>query len=176
MENNVSNAAYDRSLTGEAAFKACAGEIARTWREQRPTVLVVGLEGPLGAGKTTWVRGMLEGLGHQTRVPSPTYTLLEQYDLDELTIVHLDLYRLPESGAPESEKAGEFEALGVRDWLACRGTWLLVEWPERSPQLTARCDVTINFEFTAAEERGVSLLARSALGEAVLKGLQTDSS
>ena len=136
--------------------------------------MLVGLEGPLGAGKTTWVRGMLEGLGHRGRVPSPTYTLLEHYELGGITLVHIDLYRLPEEPA-SARQALELEAIGLNDWLARPDAWLLVEWPRRSAQLTLRCDVLVEFEITGATERRVSVTPRSPVGTALLADLGPDS-
>lgn len=80
---------------------------------------IIFLHGDLGAGKTTLVRGLLRALGHAGRVPSPTYTLVEPYEIGPLSLKHLDLYRIAD---PE-----ELEYLGVRE-LA--GT-VLIEWPER---------------------------------------------
>lgn len=97
--------------------------------------LIVGLRGDLGSGKTTWVRAMLRGLGYGQRVPSPTYTLLEQYACAGLTVLHLDLYRL--------DGDADLEHLGVRDWLADPASWMLLEWPERAPHLLAHCDLRI---------------------------------
>ena len=71
-----------------------AGKVAARARARKRWPLVVGLRGELGAGKTTWVRALLRGLGYAGRVPSPTYTLLEHYPVGRLTVVHLDLYRL----------------------------------------------------------------------------------
>jgi tRNA threonylcarbamoyladenosine biosynthesis protein TsaE len=99
---------------------------------------------------------MLRGLGYGGRVPSPTYTLLEQYLLAGLTIVHLDLYRL--SGDEELEN------LGLRDWLAEANTWLLIEWPERAPQLAARCDLSIEFTDAGGQARSVAFHATTAAG------------
>jgi tRNA threonylcarbamoyladenosine biosynthesis protein TsaE len=125
-------------LDSEDALKGLAGTIGRAWAAA-PGVgaLLVGLEGDLGAGKTTWVRGMLEGLGYTGRVPSPTYTLLEHYTFDGLDVVHVDLYRLG-AGEADPDARGEVEALGLRDWLDRDRCWLLVEWPRRSPELIDR--------------------------------------
>lgn len=83
---------------------------------------VVMLSGDLGAGKTTLVRGMLRGVGFEGRVKSPSYGLVETYDVAGLEIHHLDLYRL---GEPE-----ELDFVGIEDLLG-RDSVLLIEWPER---------------------------------------------
>ena len=82
----------------------------------------VTLAGDLGAGKTTLVRAALRALGHQGAVRSPTYTLIESYSLESLTVHHLDCYRL---GGDD-----ELDALGFRDLLG-DGQAVLLEWPER---------------------------------------------
>lgn len=80
------------------------------------------LQGALGAGKTTFVRGLLNGYGYHGIVRSPTYTLVETYDMEHLMICHIDLYRL---------SLGMLESIGIRDYLD--GHYLcLIEWPERA--------------------------------------------
>lgn len=95
---------------------------------------LVTLAGPLGAGKTTFVRGFLRALGYTGRVPSPTYTLVEPYAIDGRRVVHLDLYRLAH---PD-----ELEYLGFRDLLG-ESSIVLVEWPERAADALGGADFEI---------------------------------
>ena len=83
---------------------------------------VVALSGPLGAGKTTLVRGVLAALGHAGEVPSPTFAIVQPYDSTSLPIAHADLYRI--------EDPAELEELGLDDQLFDGA--LLVEWPVRA--------------------------------------------
>lgn len=171
-ESGLSPSRVSLSPATEAEFRRLAGVIARTWHERCRTSLLIGLTGDLGAGKTTWVRGMLEGLGYQGRVPSPTYTLLEHYALHALDVVHLDLYRLGGLHGDADER-GELEALGLRDWLARDRCWILVEWPERSSGLLARCDVLFRFKLGGlAEGRQIDVCGRSRAGVDLVTGLQ----
>lgn len=143
-------------LRSEQAVAELAASFARGLRAARVWPLALGLRGDLGSGKTTWVRAMLRGLGYTGRVPSPTYTLLEQYACDGVSVVHLDLYRL--------RGDAELENLGLRDWLEEPMRWVVVEWPERAPRLAARCDLTLELAITAAGGRRLTAQAASRLG------------
>jgi tRNA threonylcarbamoyladenosine biosynthesis protein TsaE len=151
-------------LDSEQAFAELASRCARALHAAGAWPLVLGLRGDLGSGKTTWARAMLQGLGFRGRVPSPTYTLLEQYVCDGLTIVHLDLYRL--------RGDEELEHLGLRDWLAEPLCWIVVEWPERAPRLAERCDLTFEFAVTPAGGRRVAAGAGTVLGIEALTAIR----
>lgn len=154
-------------LGSEQALSERAAELARALRAARAWPLVLGLTGDLGSGKTTWVRAMLRGLGYSSRVPSPTYTLLEQYRCGELTVVHLDLYRLRGSE--------ELEHLGLRDWLAEEQCWIAVEWPERAPELAERCDWLIELAVTSETARRVVMHARTPAGIEALSSVRQEA-
>ena len=150
-------------LLSESSLKAYATEMARILSRQESAPLLIGLEGELGSGKTTWVRAMLRGAGFEGQVPSPTYALVEPYHLDELTIAHLDLYRLT--------CREDLDNLGIRDWFSQDRTWLLIEWPDRVPALKIRCDVLIQLKFVESSGRFISLVGQTHRGRAIVKTL-----
>ena len=124
--------AGDLWLANEAATLTLGAQLATL-----PCPQVVYLHGDLGAGKTTLVRGALRALGYEGAVRSPTYTLLERYELDGQVIVHFDLYRLAD---PE-----ELHALGLRELLE-EAAMLFFEWPERGEGLLPPATLTLRFD------------------------------
>lgn len=99
---------------------------------------IIYLEGELGAGKTTLVRGFVRALGYLGLVKSPTYTLIESYELDSLHVYHMDLYRLT--------NPTELQAIGLSDYLTSHSI-CLIEWPEKAEKLLPkpnwRCTIEI---------------------------------
>ncbi len=114
------------------------------------------LQGELGAGKSTLARSMIRALGHEGNVPSPTYTLVEPYALGEMSVYHVDLYRIA--------AASELEFLG---WSDLRDGLLLIEWPERVEGLNGQGDVLIELSYEGdgrqAELTGISKRGRVTL-------------
>jgi len=108
---------------------------------------LIFLHGELGAGKTTFVRGYLQGLGYEGAVKSPTYTLIEPYDIAGRRLLHLDIYRLADPI--------ELENIGVRDDLGQDAT-LLVEWAERAHGYLGLPDLDIYLEY-AGDSRQIRI-------------------
>jgi tRNA threonylcarbamoyladenosine biosynthesis protein TsaE len=123
--------------------------------------LVIYLRGDLGAGKTTLVRALLKSLGYQGRVKSPTYTLLEQYQVKGLHLRHFDLYRF--------QNESEWETAGFNDEFDGRNIFL-IEWPERAAGLLAPADVEIFFDILT-DGRNIRLHANTDTGRECLNNL-----
>lgn len=127
---------------------------ARLARRTRPGV-VYHLSGPLAAGKTTLVRGFLRELGWHGVVKSPTFALVETYDLGAFTVHHFDLYRIA--------AAAEIEFLGMRDFLE-GGAVCLIEWPERAGDRLPEPDLRIAIELIPSRGRRLRLEPVGAMG------------
>ncbi len=146
-------------LADEAATISLGKDIARGLRGGT----VVFLRGHLGAGKTTLSRGILQGFGHSGAVKSPTYTLVEPYDLKPWQLFHFDLYRL---GDPE-----ELEYMGIRDYFSDQ-TIALIEWDERGAGMLPSPDLIITL--TAKDGgRELSFEACSEMANALVSSLES---
>ena len=123
----------------------------------------IELHGDLGAGKTTLVRHLLRALGVTGRIKSPTYAVVEPYELPDFNVWHFDFYRFSDPR--------EWEDAGFRDIFASPGL-KLAEWPEKAGALLPRADLAIHLEAQSDESRRVTLTAQTATGEILLQGVQ----
>lgn len=132
-------------ILSQPGLERQASALAQRAAAESPANLLLGLAGPMGAGKSTFARAFLRGLGHRGRVPSPTYTLLEPYETSVSRVLHLDLYRI----AGDDEVSG----LGLEDWLSVPPVWMLIEWPDRAPRLADQLDLRLELEIVGGERR-----------------------
>ncbi len=119
---------------------------AELWRIL-PKKCLVFLKGNLGAGKTTLTRAVLKAAGHKGAVKSPTYTLVEEYDISGSKVFHFDLYRVQD---PE-----ELEWIGIRDYLA-QQSLCFIEWAELGKGFLPKPDIELSIE-VEGEGRTISL-------------------
>ncbi len=124
---------------------------------------LITLSGDLGTGKTTLSRGIVQSFGHTGAVKSPTYTLVEPYDLDTMRIFHFDLYRLED---PE-----ELEFIGLWDYLN-EDALVLIEWPEKAFGVLPPADLALTL---ALKDRGRTITweAHTPAGEQIAARLAT---
>ncbi|MEQ1776526.1 MAG: tRNA (adenosine(37)-N6)-threonylcarbamoyltransferase complex ATPase subunit type 1 TsaE [Burkholderiales bacterium] len=149
---------FTRSLPAEADTLALGGALAAGLAPG----MVIYLIGELGAGKTTLARGVLRGLGFEGKVKSPTFTLVEVYEVSRLYLYHFDFYRFS-----DPRELGE---AGFREYFNPQSV-CLVEWPEKAVGLPA-ADLKVVLH-VAGSGRNVSIFADSEVGNSCLKRLQT---
>jgi len=148
-------------LADELATIALGKQLADIVKIKLKQGVIVFLNGDLGAGKTTLTRGFVQGMGHVGNVKSPTYTLVEPYDLQHWQVYHFDLYRLAD--------AEELEYMGIRDYFN-RNCCSFIEWPEKGQGMLPEPDMIIDLAYLD-EQRQVSFQANTTLGERLLSFL-----
>ncbi|MDO5058737.1 MAG: tRNA (adenosine(37)-N6)-threonylcarbamoyltransferase complex ATPase subunit type 1 TsaE [Neisseria sp.] len=137
-------------LADETATAALGASLAAVLRAP----LVVYLDGDLGAGKTTFTRGLLRGLGHEGAVKSPTYAIVESYQPGNFALHHFDLYRF---AAPE-----EWEDAGLDDLTG--NSVCLIEWPEKGSGFAPAPDMTLRLSHLS-DGRRAEIIAHTANGQ-----------
>ncbi len=147
----------NRSLPDEMATMALAQEMYAALPDELAGWTIL-LRGELGAGQSTFARAFIKAAGHQGAVPSPTYTLVEPYNLASGNIYHIDLYRIADE-----------EELRYLGWNELADGFRLVEWPERAPGIRDEADLVLKLEYAdsariahvdALSERGSALIQK----------------
>lgn len=157
---------FSQYVADEAEMCAFGHRLVETiCSESHSKGVTLYLNGPLGAGKTTLSRGIIQGLGHKGKVKSPTYTLVEEYRLQDKNIYHFDLYRLSD---PE-----ELEFMGIRDYFT-ENSICMIEWAEKGQGLLADPDLLVNIDY-ADDARNVQLIAKSKLGNNIIQHLHLNN-
>lgn len=153
IERHARSAAETAALGATLAQSLLSGDLPPD------APVIVYLSGDLGAGKTTFAQGFIGGCGVRDAVRSPTYALMEPYEAERFTLLHLDLYRLRD--------ASELEALGLRDWARPRTVWL-VEWPQRAQQRLPPADLQVALAIVADSHR-IAVTAATPFGTSWLR-------
>lgn len=143
----------------EASTQAFANELA-----QQPEFMqaYIALHGNLGAGKTTLTRYLLQALGVQGRIKSPSYAIVESYELPHGMAWHCDFYRF--------SNPREWEDAGFRDLFASTGL-KIVEWPEHAAGLLPTADWDLYLSAPAESEREIKICANTPLGVRLLESV-----
>lgn len=149
---------FTLDLADEAATLAFGATLAKLIEPN----LTIYLHGDLGAGKTTLVRGLIHNLGFVGKVKSPTYTLVEPYEVigekGTFMLYHFDLYRFNDDE--------EWEAAGFREYFNANSV-CLIEWPEKAASVLPQPDIEVNFVIKPMG-RTIHLLAHSNLGQQLI--------
>jgi len=143
-ELNSDHNASTLFLPDEAATLALGAALAPALLSGQASGMVIFLEGDLGAGKTTLVRGLLRALGYADKVKSPTYTMIELYAISRLNLYHFDFYRF--------DLAEEFLDAGFDEYFAGEGI-CLVEWPEKAGAYLPPADLRLRLSVLADGRR-----------------------
>ncbi|MHB1948641.1 MAG: tRNA (adenosine(37)-N6)-threonylcarbamoyltransferase complex ATPase subunit type 1 TsaE [Gammaproteobacteria bacterium] len=154
------DATFTKYLPDESATLAFGSQVAILC----PPATILFLYGNLGAGKTTFSRGFLRGLGYEGTVKSPTYTLVEPYQFKDVIVYHFDFYRLHD--------VQELEYIGIQDYFT-QTAICLIEWPDNGAGMLPPADLSCYIE-PIGSGREIKLIAHSAKGKDILKWLRNE--
>jgi len=152
---------YNILVPFEEDMQRLAAKLYHTLQSDQHQRVVIFLQGDLGMGKTTFVRGFLRAVPYSGHVKSPTYTLIEPYHLDKVDIYHLDLYRISEPNA--------LEDIGLRDFID-DDAYFFVEWPLKDENNLFVPDLNIEIELEN-NVRKVTVKAASKIGQDIVQAL-----
>ncbi len=167
------NQTYCIELPGESATLTLGKALSEMIEKQGKPLVVIFLLGDLGMGKTTLSRGILNASGYRGNVKSPTYTLVEPYELEKRNLFHFDLYRL---GEPE-----ELEFMGIRDYfeqpaMGEKPSICLLEWPEKGGDYLPDPDFMVELKLKTNTNGSQNSIGRTAEIEVLNKELETGMS
>lgn len=146
------------TIVDETSMLALGVSLARACDD----TAVIFLHGPLGAGKTTLARGFLRGIGYTGKVKSPTYTLVEPYQVARGYVYHFDFYRLRDPL--------ELDFMGIRDYFAPKSI-CLIEWPEYGEGVLPVADIACYIEIQG-DQRVIKLVAQTLNGNQIIERMQ----
>lgn len=152
---------FDQEITIHLPDTAATENLGARIAGIAETPVVMFLSGQLAAGKTTFTRGFLRARGHAGAVKSPTFTLVESYELQSRALHHFDLYRI--------EDAEELEYIGLDEYFTGTAD-CLVEWPERGADVLPPPDLHLHLS-VVGQSRDARVLAATMLGRELLQGL-----
>jgi tRNA threonylcarbamoyladenosine biosynthesis protein TsaE len=146
------------TIADETSMLALGTNLARACGD----TAVIFLHGPLGAGKTTLARGFLRGIGYVGKVKSPTYTLVEPYQIASGNVYHFDFYRLRDPL--------ELDYMGIRDYFVPKSI-CLIEWPEYGEGVLPVADIAC-FIKIREDQRDIKLVAQTSIGNQIIERMQ----
>ena len=161
MENDLKKSIV-RFIASEVEMEILGAQLARA----AGSSCVLYLDGPLGAGKTVLARGYIRELGFIGPVKSPTFTLVEPYDVGGMVLNHFDLYRLNDPC--------ELEFIGIEDYFSS-GANVIVEWPEKGVGFLPTPDLYISLDYSSqSDSREVDLVGATKFGDEILLKMEAD--
>lgn len=149
------------TIADETSMLALGANLARACDD----TAVIFLHGPLGAGKTTLARGFLRGIGYVGKVKSPTYTLVEPYQVASGYVYHFDFYRLRDPL--------ELDFMGIRDYFVPKSI-CLIEWPEYGEGVLPVADIACFIEIQE-DQRIIKLVAQTSIGNQIIERMQHEN-